>query len=1716
MSGQTPPPTSPSRPTAADPPGPAPETVARRADGLMVDGDAAEPANGQRNELLAMSGQTPPPTSPSRPTAADPPGPAPETVARRADGLMVDGDAAEPANGQRNGQSVDPTVNAAAARRARDRERRRLARERETEAERLLRLQRKREGQALARARQRDQTGGAGPSHQAVVDAVPVPGPSGAQPPVILAADIAAARRERDRERHRLRRERESEAELAERQRRNRERMATARTKVRTGRDGAGLEPPVAAGVADQPIAPPTAFEPPVVGGVADVAPGAEAVGGAVGEVATHSPDGAVDAVEATVADAPDDAAARRPAADAPDAEAVGGAVGEEAPHTPDGAVDAVEVAAVDALDGAAARRPAADAPDAEAVGGAVGEEAPHTPDDAVDAVEVAAVDALDGAAARRPAADAPDAEAVGGAVGEEAPHTPDDAVDAVEAAAVDAPDGAAARQPAADAHDAEAVGGADGQAPVDAPARRRGDQHLLARNYVPAEFEPPAGMQLGRMDTVCAHCGALRWRAEPAGACCHQGKVQLDFHPPPPDEMVELMTPGTAFYDEFRGKIRAYNTAFQLASMGCNVVRHDGAYHAAFTVQGSVCHRMGSLLPARGGEEQFMQVYFLDADEATARRATMCGGLDRAVLDILLGMLHEHNNYVRALQPALLMARGVPNCRIVLSAEHRPLSEHERRFNLPIGREVAVLMPNEMGGRRDIVVRERGGQLFRIDELSRQYDPLLYVLLHPRGTDGWSLELKAERGVTIRQYGAFHMRFRPGHFNLIPRGGRLFQQYLVDTEAKAESSRLSYVRANQDGFNGFRAETIRGVRDALADGEEHGRAVGRRVVLPASVTSSPRFMMAKLQDALCYVRDFGAADFFITVTCNPAWPEIEQTLRTLYPGERPGDYDRPCDHPDVALLKQLRGGILGRQRAILHTIEWQKRGLPHAHLLLWVVPADKPRAEDVDTCVCAELPDPETDPELHAIVCTKMVHGPCGALNPQAVCMKDGRCSVGYPRPYLEATELPERSYPKYRRRAPEDGGQRARTPGRRGVEIDNRWIVPYNPHILRALDSHVNVELITHAMGAIRYCIKYVTKGSDRIMFAVQPDGVVDEVTQYQNSRYLDPWRQRGGCSTDQSTSIIRRSSGCSCISPHPEVPGVVASETLSRVYTTTPRAGEVFFLRLLLHSVRGPRSYEHLRTVDGRVCATMREACSALGLLEDGAHWARALEEASVTRFAGGLRFLFALILIEGEATCDPMALWMRFADALSEDIARRQRTARAAGRRGLTEDEVRQQALRKIAGILRRLRGRSLAEYGLPVPPVPDAAAAADGDDDEPPGGPEYDPAALADRVERDEPRLTDDQRAVYDEVLRRLDNDESGVIFLQAPGGCGKTFLENLLLAKVRSRGHVAVAVATSGIAASLLEGGTTAHHRFKIPLQLHPDNENVCGIDRRSPEADYLRRCRLIVWDEAAMTNRRATEAVDRALQDVRDRQELFGGVLTLLSGDWRQILPVVKRGGRAEVVDACLKSSPMWPRIDTMELATNMRALNGDDQAGEFANFLLRVGDGRLPVVAQPDSVQVPELVVSPARSLAALVDRIFPDMAGRHRDEEWLHERAILSPLNATVDRANEAALALLPGETVTYASVDTISDDDNEDHGPPVPTEVLNAIDVSGMPSHRLQVKVGAPVVLMRNLDAPRVVNGTLCTVLRAAPNVLELRIASGVARGETLFLPRLPLV
>jgi hypothetical protein len=112
-------------------------------------------------------------------------------------------------------------------------------------------------------------------------------------------------------------------------------------------------------------------------------------------------------------------------------------------------------------------------------------------------------------------------------------------------------------------------------------------------------------------------------------------------------------------------------------------------------------------------------------------------------------------------------------------------------------------------------------------------------------------------------------------------------------------------------------------------------------------------------------------------------------------------------------------------------------------------------------------------------------------------------------------------------------------------------------------------------------------------------------------------------------------------------------------------------------------------------------------------------------------------------------------------------------------------------------------------------------------------------------------------------------EKGGFWFLDAPGGTGKTFLTKLILANVRKSGHTALAVASSGIAATLLPGGRTAHSTFKLPLDLTTDDMPTCNVKRNSAVADMMKKVSLVVWDECTMSHKHAFEAVNRMMQDV-------------------------------------------------------------------------------------------------------------------------------------------------------------------------------------------------------------------------------------------------------
>lgn len=173
-------------------------------------------------------------------------------------------------------------------------------------------------------------------------------------------------------------------------------------------------------------------------------------------------------------------------------------------------------------------------------------------------------------------------------------------------------------------------------------------------------------------------------------------------------------------------------------------------------------------------------------------------------------------------------------------------------------------------------------------------------------------------------------------------------------------------------------------------------------------------------------------------------------------------------------------------------------------------------------------------------------------------------------------------------------------------------------------------------------------------------------------------------------------------------------------------------------------------------------------------------------------------------------------------------------------------------------------------------------------------------------------LNEKQRIAFNEIIERVNCKKSGAFFIDGPGGTGKTFLYRALLAKIRSQGDIALATATSGIAASLLPGGRTAHSRFKIPLDLAEGS--TCRISKRCSLATLIKSSNLIIWDEAPMAKRSAVEALDDLLRDLMDSTEIFGGKVVVLGGDFRQTLQVLRKGTRPEKISPYKLSAMTTP----------------------------------------------------------------------------------------------------------------------------------------------------------------------------------------------------------
>ncbi|XP_065318558.1 uncharacterized protein LOC135926563 [Gordionus sp. m RMFG-2023] len=302
------------------------------------------------------------------------------------------------------------------------------------------------------------------------------------------------------------------------------------------------------------------------------------------------------------------------------------------------------------------------------------------------------------------------------------------------------------------------------------------------------------------------------------------------------------------------------------------------------------------------------------------------------------------------------------------------------------------------------------------------------------------------------------------------------------------------------------------------------GRA--RAVILPSSFQGSPRNMQERYHDAMFIVLKYGKPYLFITFTCNPTWPEISENLfNGQTPADRPDIVSRVFKIKLAAFLSDItKNNMFGKTLAYVYTIEFQKRGLPHAHLLFIISSEHKiDTAEAIDKFVCAEIPDRTNNSQLFNIVTRFMIHGPCGILNPRSPCMDNGVCTKNFPKDFINDTITNTNGYPLYKRR---DVGSILIS----GKPVDNRFVIPYNTYLLLKYNAHINVEICT-SVKSVKYIFKYAYKGYDCANIDLNLESLppkYDEIKSHLNTRYVSSceamWRLLEYPMHDRSHAIIR----------------------------------------------------------------------------------------------------------------------------------------------------------------------------------------------------------------------------------------------------------------------------------------------------------------------------------------------------------------------------------------------------------------------------------------------------------------------------------------------------------------------------------------------------------------------------------------------------------------
>nr|GEV87429.1 hypothetical protein [Tanacetum cinerariifolium] len=341
----------------------------------------------------------------------------------------------------------------------------------------------------------------------------------------------------------------------------------------------------------------------------------------------------------------------------------------------------------------------------------------------------------------------------------------------------------------------------------------------------------------LGAPSYQCHNCNATMWYEErnnkgkrivnpTFSLCCQEGKVLLPWFietPEPLRRLLDYIEPATS---RFRDQIRVYN---------------------------------------EGTQPRYAKLWFFDTQNELRNRlnAFVDNETRDSVDGTIVGSLIEMLDRNRAIAQAFRIARDWCHSHSYVNVKPRLLSERtsSRQYSASTVAEVTALITNDFGdgeSTRDIIVNTKDGQPKRILELHTSYMALQYPLLFPYGKDRYHDKIlyhrntsthKTNKGyVTIKEYYAYVIQYRQNQGTTLHKGGRLFQQYLVDAYTAIEGQRLRWTQNNQDTL---RVDLYHNVCDAITKGDTNAVGLGKRIVSPHTFIGGLRYMMQNYQDAM-------------------------------------------------------------------------------------------------------------------------------------------------------------------------------------------------------------------------------------------------------------------------------------------------------------------------------------------------------------------------------------------------------------------------------------------------------------------------------------------------------------------------------------------------------------------------------------------------------------------------------------------------------------------------------------------------------------------------------------------------------------------------------------------------------------------------------------------------------------------------------------------------